>query len=496
MTSNPMDSLRKRPPAPARPTFPDPLYAERTLAAAMERAWSEFREGALEALSAHVIVLSEGRVIDRADASAALASLNGVDAVATRDTHEHWLAPLEALLIDGGGANGLLGLGREELDATARRIALRAALLAYAEHVVTLREALATLAQAHLTTLLIMSAAQQSVQPTTLAHYLLAQLGPLERTSDRLRELYARVNQSPAGSASGMGTAIPLRRDRAAELLGFERVIENTLDALAATDVEREICGVVALQAGEVQRLVNDLAYWARDDVGLIRPGDEFVHRSTAQPQRNDPAVLSHLALGFADLSAPQGGYGWTTMLGDERVAQALTLRALDALDNASSVLELLTRVVNSLVVERAASANRAQRGFPTASELADFFVMDHALPYDQAVRLAEAVVTESLTLNIGAMHLTPDLIDRVALRVTGVELGIEIETLSRILAPRPFIERRTDIGGPAPSAVRESLDRAALATRRERAWLQETRLSIEGARERLRERRAELMQV
>ena len=496
MTSNPMDSLRKRPPVPARPTFPDPVYAERTLAPAAERAWRRFGSGAIEALAAHVIVLSEGRVVDRSVAAAALAALDAVDTVTMSDMLDHWLAPVEALLIDGGGANGLLGLSREELGATARRIALRAALLAYAEHVVTLREALAELARAHLTTLLIMTAAQQAVQPTTLAHYLLAQLGPLERTSERLRELYARVNESPAGSASGMGTAIPLRRDRAAELIGFERVIENTLDAMAATDVVREMCGVIALQAGEAQRFVNDLAYWARDDVGLLRPGDEFVHRSTAQPQRNDPAVLSHLALELAELSDPQGGFGWTTMLGDERVALALTLRALDALDHVSAVLELLTRVVHSLVVERAASANRAQRGFPTASELADFFAMDHAMPYDQAVKLAEAVVTEALTLNIQAMHLTPELIDRVALRENSVELGIEIETLSRILAPRPFIERRADIGGPAPSAVRESLDRAALATRRERAWLQETRLSLEGARERLRERWAELMQV
>jgi argininosuccinate lyase len=154
-------------------------------------------------------------------------------------------------------------------------------------------------------------------------------------------------------------------------------------------------------------------------------------------------------------------------------------LRVLDALAQAAVVVELLTRVVDSLVVERAAGANRAQRGFPTASELADFFVIDHELPYERAYALAELIVAEALTLNMGAMQLTTEFVDRIALRELGVELGIEPETLSRCLAPRRFIERRGDIGGPAPSAVGESLDREALAARRERGWLDERREAL-----------------
>jgi argininosuccinate lyase len=492
MTTNPMDSLRKRPPSPARQPFPDPLYAEYTLAPAAGRAWELLGTSVIDALAAHVVVLAEGRVIKRATAVAALATLQDAVISDMSGALEHWLAPLEAALSAADAADGLLGVGREELGATARRMVLRAVILDYAERVVVLREALAKLAQGHLTTLLVMTAAQQAVQPTTLAHYVLAQLGPLERTSERVRELYARVNRSPAGAASGMGTAIPLRRDRAAELLGFERVVENTIDALAASDIEREVLSVIALQAGEAQRLVSDLAYWARDDVGIITPGDEFVHRDTSLPQRRDPAVLSYLALTFAELSTVPAASS-TTMLGDERIAHAFALRAIDSCNVASASLELASRLVDSLVVERAASANRAQRGFPTASELTDFFVMDHALSVDQAARLAQAVVTEALTLNIGAMHLTTDLIDRIALREIGVELGIEIETLSRILAPRPFIERRSDIGGPAPSAVRESLDRAALAVRRDSTWVRDARAQVGAARERLQERWTEL---
>jgi argininosuccinate lyase len=483
LSTNPMDSLRRKPVAAPRPTFPDAFYADAVLSPTFGRAWQLLGESVIEALEAHVIVLAEARLMSREAAALALVVLDDVRRADLPAHPEHWLAAVEEHLSVRGAGNALLGRAREEFAATAVRMAERERLLVFAERNLELRLALARLARGHLTTLVIISSGGQTVQPTSLAHYLLAQLGPLERGSARIRDAYARVNQSPLGAVAGTGTALPLRRDRAAELLGFDRVVENTFDALAAGDIDRELLAIIELQAGELRRFVADLGYWARDDVGLLTPGDEFVHRNAGQPQRRDPAVLQHLVLAFAEL-APGAAWvgGASGLLGDEPDHLAIGLRALAALAQAATAAQLLTRVVDSLVVERAASANRAQRGFPTASELADFFVIDHELPYERANALAELIVAEALTLNMGAMQLTSEFIDRVALRELGVELGIEQETLSRCLAPRRFIERRGDIGGPAPAAVGESLDREAMAVRRERGWLDERRERLSAA--------------
>lgn len=494
MSINPMDSLRRKPAAPARVDFPDPFYAEAVLAPFEQRAMQALGGAVIEALEAHVIVLAEARLLSRELCAQALEALAEIAHEPPPSNPEHWLAGLEEALVARGAGNALLGRTREELAATALRMVQRERLMALAERSLVLRAALARLARSHLTTLLIVSSGQQAVQPTSLAHYLLAQIGPLARSAARVDEIYERVNRSPLGALSGVGTALPLRRDRAAELLGFDRVIENTFDALASTDVERELLGVVALQAGELRRFVADLSYWARDDVGLLTPGDAFVHRNAGQPQRRDPGVLQHLDLALAELERNVVVTGVpTTMLGDEASQLALGLRVIDTLSQAAVTLELLTRVVTSLVVERAGSANRAQRGFPTASELADFFVIDHELPYERAYALAELIVAEALTLNLGAMQLTTDFVDRIALRELGVELGLEPETLSRCLAPRRFIERRGDIGGPAPAAVGESLDREALAERRERSRLNERRERLDAAQAQRAERRAAL---
>src|SRR5690606_31821810 len=129
----------------------------------------------------------------------------------------------------------------------------------------------------------------------TLGHYLTGQLGPLVRTSKRLQDVWARLNRSPLGAVSGVSTAVPVRRERVSDLSGFDGLVENTFDALAASDVEFELVAIVASAAAESLRFIADLSQWARDDVGTIAPSEEFVHHGTAQPQRRDPQVLDHL---------------------------------------------------------------------------------------------------------------------------------------------------------------------------------------------------------
>ena len=446
--------------------------------------------------TAHIIDLAEVRAISNEDATI------GLQATLSRDSSnqnpEHPVAGFERELAQLANSNVLLGRTREDTLATAGRIILRADLLEFATVLLNLRDALRTTAASHLRTLIVATSGGQSAQPTTLGHYFAGRLGPLARTSSRLRQTFGRVNLSPFGAGSGMSTAIPIRRETTAELLGFDGVIESTFDALASSDVELEVVSVLASVAVETDKLVTDLEHWARDDVGIITPGDEYVHRNDDQPQRRDPRVLTHLRMRLTEHTAALYSLGMIasseSMLGNDAVRLNRLIRVHDELTSAIKTFTLLTGVVRTLIVERALSANLTNRGFSSASELADLFAVDHQLPRDQAYDMAEKIVTEALTMNINAMTLTTDLIDRIALREIGVELGIEPETLSRCLAPRRFVERRTATGGPAPAAVRATLDRDALETEQARAWLNERRTALENARITLAARRDKLL--
>jgi argininosuccinate lyase len=484
VSQDPLARLRRterREPRP-RGVFPDERYRRAVLEPLHDASGQRLTEAALSVYRAHAVVLAERRVVEPAVAArmlAGLAALEGEDAADPL----HPLAGIETRVLGAAGSALQLGTAREEITLAAMRIVLRERVLDFADAVLRLRHALASTALQHLTTLLLATSNGQVVQPTSLGHYLAGQLGPLTRTSARLQEAFVRLNQSPLGAVSGMATAVPVLRGRQAELLGFDGPIESTFDAIAATDVILEIANVVATAAVELTRLLADLLFWARDDVGTMAPSDQYVHRNDSQPQRRDPLVLDHLRSGLVDLaSVPQQLtllLAGRQMLGGESSAQRAFLLVEGQFTSGVETLDLLGDVLTTADVHRALFAHRSNRGFATSSELADLFAIDFEMPRDEAVRLAERVVVEATEAGGEATNLKTEVIDGIALKLRGVEVGIEPEMLAKVLSPKRFIERRDHPGGPAPSAVRSSLERETFASSRDAAWVAERRAML-----------------
>jgi argininosuccinate lyase len=494
MSQDPLARLRRNRTAEprARREFPEPEYLRTVLAPMVERAERVLAPATLDMLRAHIVALAESRSIEPATAARALGALDVLpDDVAKAVRHP--LSRVEAQVVEVAGADTFLGRSREETALAAMRAVLRDLTLDAAEGVIELREQLADVARAHLTTLLPATANGQSVQPTTLGHYLVAQIGPLARTCERLREAYQRLNRSPLGASAGMSTAVPLNRSRLAELAGFEGLIDNTFDAIAAGDVLAELAHVASLGAHEMSRFVNDLSYWARDDVGTMAPADEYLHAHNDLPQRRDPLVLDHLRSGLASIaSAPatiSALLNGRSMLGGEASVYSVFFAVHDTLASFGELVRLLAAVIGSAEVNRALLANRANRGFATSSELADLLTIDFKIPRSIAVAIVEQVVIQTMQAGGDATTLTPEIIDQVALRIHGSEIGIEPELLAKCLAPKQFVERRDATGAPAPRAVRASLEREQFSARRDRGWVEERRGANAAARVALLER-------
>jgi argininosuccinate lyase len=180
-------------------------------------------------------------------------------------------------------------------------------------------------------------------------------------------------------------------------------------------------------------------------------------------------------------------------MLGGEASGQRVFLLVEEQLSRAVETFDLLGDVIATSEVNRALFAHRTNRGFATSSELADLFTIDHEMPRDEAVQLAERVVAEATEAGGEATTLRTEVIDGIALKLRGVEVGIEPEMLAKVLAPKRFIERRDHPGGPAPSAVRQLLERETFAASRDRGWLSERRAAIEQAISSLEERASQI---
>ena len=76
----------------------------------------------------------------------------------------------------------------------------------------------------------------QVAQPVTFGHHLLAYFEMTRRDSERFTDCRRRINRLPLGAAALAGTTYPIDRKLVADLLGFDGVCENSLDAVSDRD--------------------------------------------------------------------------------------------------------------------------------------------------------------------------------------------------------------------------------------------------------------------
>jgi len=428
-------------------------------------------------VAAHVVMLRDEAILDDAGAAAVLTALDGVR------RGEPPAAPSLAALIAAfdrrldaqvpAGVAGAAAIGRARADmlATLVRLATRGRLLAAAERLEALRDALLELAGAHAVTLMPAFSEGQPAQPTTLGHYLGGVIAPLGRAGARLRGVYAEVNRSPLGAAALAGPGFAVSRERVAALLGCDGPVPNTFDAVAAGDELAAAAALVGGVAATVGRFVEELLRWLRVEPTSVRLGDEWLGGEPALPHLRPPVGLHDLAVAARQIAAD--GMALVAF------AQAAPYEPLIAtneaiyaplgrlLDRGAALLTRATGLISTgLDVNRAYLANRSGRALTTTSDLADFLMVEEQLAPAAARNIAALTVSRAAAQGLEAGGITPELVGAAALTVIGRELGIEFETLGRFLAPRRFVERRTATGAASPAATRAylELERARLA--------------------------------
>lgn len=401
---------------------------------------------------------------------------------------------MDALAPPGLAGGARVGRGTLDVAATVIRGIAREDLLALAELAQELRTALIELAAAHVVTLMPVTIDGQVAHPTTLGHVLAGTVSQLARADQRLEAAYELVNRSPLGSGALASTGMPIDRERLTDLLGFDRLLENTFDAVSATDHLAAVADAIEAVAVPVRRLGSELLARARFEPDSVRFGEAWTSLIGDLPQARPAAGLTGLlaelraamsaaaALRSAANEAPFG-----PIAGD---GDRLLAAAVDALSAAKSAVARTTALLTSgLEINRALLANRAGKGFSTSSDLADFLMIEEQIEPGAAQNIAALTISRAREQGLEASGITPELIDSAALLVIGREIKVEFEAISRYLAPRRFIERRTAPGAPAPATVRAQLDG-------ERARLAQSVQRRTSAAERLARAEAELARI
>jgi argininosuccinate lyase len=404
---------------------------------------------------AHVVMLAEQGIVGADTAGAILDALDEVEAAgygalpAGEDVHE----AVETAVIERiGEAGGRMHTARSRNDEVAAciRHRARADLLAAVDAALSCREALGGVAEAEVETVMPGYPHLPPAPPTTVGHWALSYERAAARDTERLLAAYDRVNRSPLGAAAFAGTPFDVDRERVAELLGFDGVVENAADAASARDFLVEAVGALSTHAVHLSGLAEDLVVFANG--GLVELSDDYASTSSIMPQKKNPDSLELVRATAGEAAAGLQGL-LTTLKGLPRAynrdLQRATPHAWDVLDAVPEATEVAGGAVATAEWPADALESAAGEGFSTATGVADLLAM-HGLPFRTAHELVAVAAEDGADI---------DALDRAAREVTGDSLAdlAPVGDLEAALDPAASVAARDSTGGPAPERVRES---------------------------------------
>ncbi|MFP4628910.1 MAG: argininosuccinate lyase [Halobacteriales archaeon] len=439
---------------------------------------------------AHAVMLAEVGVIDDEIAVSILDALEAIEAAGYdalpegEDVHE----AIETAVVDRlGDDGGWLHTARSRNDevATCLRWHLREDLLALAAAVVDLRATLLEAAATHAETLAPGYTHLQPAQPTTVGHWLASHEGPLARDVDRLLDAYDRSNESPLGAAAFAGTPFPIDRERTAELLGFEGVVDNAADAVSSRDVHLEAVAASTSTLVEASGLAADLVIFANR--GFVDLDDDYASTSSIMPQKKNPDTLELVRATAGDAIGASAGLA-ATLKGlprhYNRDLQRASRHVWAAMDVAIEAVGVLDGAVGTATWRSADLERAAESGFATATGVVDMLA-EGGVPFRVAHRIV-AEASRAVEDPRDPSAVRDALLDAAGANADAVAAAAADGALADRLDPWRNVEQRDSRGGPAPDALAASLERAAGRLEDDRAAIRSRRTALEAATDRL----------
>lgn len=417
---------------------------------------------------AHVLMLARRKIIAHTAAKKILRALltiehGGSDAFRLDPRLEDAFFNYETAVIKLSGADvgGQMhtARSRNDLGATLIRLRVREALLAFLPLLFKARRTALDRAEQHAGVVMPGYTHLQPAQPLTFGHYLAGVAAALERDTHRIGAVYSTTNLCPLGAGALAGTTFPIDRGYTARLLGFDGLLEHTLDAVASRDFGLELLAAWTIFGVTCSRVAQDFYVWFSHEFGTVDFPDRVAGTSSIMPQKKNPVVLehlkgkpSHLLGAFVATASAIKNTNFTNTIDANREG----LHGLwEAHDQVRTCAVLLDLVVATAVPKHTLMLERARMDFCTATDLADALVRRADMSFRQAHHVVGGVVREAIERHLRADEITPALVDEVSRQILGRTVGLSASAVKQALDPLKSIHARTTVGGPAPKEVR-----------------------------------------
>jgi len=247
---------------------------------------------------AHSLMLFQNDIITKNDAKKILSALESMkkesfdSSSGAEDIHEL----IESLVIKKAGmaSGGKMHTARSRNDQVVLdiRMKIRDDINIICNCLLDTMESLVSVAKNHQKTIMPLYTHLQQAQAGLFSHYLLAHADALSRDFERLYGTFNRVNQSPLGAGPVGGTSIPIDRQSTAKMLGFDGVVENSIDATSTRDFVAEYVAMISILMTNLSKISEDFVIWSTSEFSFIELADEFTSPSSVMPQKKNPDIL------------------------------------------------------------------------------------------------------------------------------------------------------------------------------------------------------------
>ncbi|MEN1970165.1 argininosuccinate lyase [Lentibacillus sp. N15] len=418
----------------------------------------------IEGSIAHVTMLAECSIITNDEAQQIIAGLQTIEVkiksgmvdytVEDEDIHMN----IERMLIEEiGPVAGKLHTGRSRNDQVATDIHLyvKKKTNDMIDLITTVQQAFVHQAETNIDVIMPGYTHLQRAQPILFSHHMLAYFWMLERDKQRLIDSLKRVDWSPLGAGALAGTTFPTNRKRTAELLGFNTIYPNSLDAVSDRDFVLEFLSIASILMTHLSRLSEELIIWSSQEFNFIELDDSFCTGSSIMPQKKNPDVPELLR---GKTGRVHGNlFSLLTVLKGLPLAYNKDMQEdkeglLDTVTTLDGSLRLLAPMIDTMQVNKENMFHAVDQDYSNATDIADYLAAK-GMPFREAHEIIGKVVLYAIEQKKYLLGLSLD-------EFQSFSMLFEADVFT-FLEPKHVVDARQSMGGTAESQVREQLGQA-----------------------------------
>ena len=293
----------------------------------------------------------------------------------------------------------------------------------------------------------------QTAQAITLGHYFLAYVEMLGRDRGRFKDCLIRLNECPLGSAALAGTSYPIDRKLTSQKLGFKNPTFNSIDSVSDRDFVLEFLSSASICSVHLSRFAEEMILWSNQQFNFIKLNEKFTTGSSIMPQKRNPDA--------AELIRGKTGRIIGSLVGLLNVIKALPLAyskdlqedkegLFDSVDTILLLITVSTEMIKEMEINSKNMEEALNKGFPTATDIADWLVDNIKIPFREAHSISGKIVKLAEKKNCRLDELNIEEIQSIDKRIN--------KEVYNYLSIKSSLKLKRSFGGTSPIEVKKQI--------------------------------------